>query len=209
MALTAAQIASNAQVQSQYPNLSAYPGLLSAIENQESGGDLGASSDTSSAAGPFQFLTGTAAQYGLTTGPTGSVYDQLASSQAAAQYLSNEVTQTGSVAGAVSAYSGGSYNYNQLATAQGGYLGDGALPVGVDDFGNPVYANPQTTVGAATGGMGQGTGAVAGWAAYLGELAKRVGVGGLGLGLIFIALFWLFAGAAIHEWKAAGKPIIA
>lgn len=208
MALSAAQIASDNAAQSLYPNLSAYPGLLAAIENQESGGDLGAAGTGSSAAGPFQFVQGTAAQYGLTTGATGSVYEQDAAAQAAAHYLSDLTNQTGNINSAVSGYSGGNYNYNQLAQAQGQYLGDQALPTGVDDFGNPVYANPQTTVGAATGGMGQGSGAIQSWAAYLGELAKRAGIAGLGLGLIFVALFWMFAGAAIHEWKAAGKPVV-
>lgn len=209
MPLSAAQIASDEQAQSQYPALSAYPGLLAAIENQESGGNLGASNSGSTASGPFQFVQATGQQYGLTYGATGTVYEQAASAQAAAHYLSDLVTaDNGNVNQAVSSYSGGNYNYNQLAQSQGSYLT--GTQTGVDDFGNPVYTNPAATISAATAGsVGSAqTPILQGWANYLGELAKRVGVGGLGLGLIFVALFWLFAGAAIHEWKAAGKPVV-
>lgn len=197
MALTQAQINQDAAIQAGFPNLASSPGLLAAIENQESGGNVNAQSGSSSASGPFQFLTGTAAQYGLTTGPGGTVYDQTASATAAAQYLSDLETKTGSIEGAVSGYSGGSYTYNQLAASQSDYLGNG-LSGGVTGGGLGTSGTPAQVAGS------PGTGS---WGDFITEIAKRAGVVVIGVGIILIALFWLFGEAAIHEWKAAGRPI--
>jgi hypothetical protein len=217
MALTAAQIASNNAAQAGYPNLAAYPGLLSAVESQESGGNLSVvnkgPSGTGTASGPFQFINNTGTSYGLTYGPGGTVFQQDQSADAAARYLSNLVGSTGSIQGAVAGYSGGSYTYAQLAANQSQYLANTSgsnLPAGqTGPTGNPGLntflsgggiGTTLSTTGA-NGEVNPTSSTAAGWAQWAGEIGKRIGVVTLGLGIVMLALFWLFASAAIHEFK--------
>lgn len=215
MALSRSQLLSDANAQAQFPAIP--PGLLAAVENQESGGDLNAYNSgvngSSHAAGPFQFQPGTAADFGLTTGQGGSVYDQDASAAAAATYLNSLITKPGgSVSSAISQYSGNSYTLDQLSAAQQQYLGANATIATspgqpVPSGGNEGIGN---TGGASTGTASAGTssasgaaGVLAGIVNWVSEAFIRAGVIGLGLGLVVIALFWMFAGAAIHEFEAA------
>lgn len=145
-----------------------------------------------------------------------ALLDPNTNAQFAAQYDQALITSKGSQAAAITAYSGGQYTLDQVNSAASTASSLYPNYAGLD-------SNPSVDLGAASvlsggqvagdGAIGLGTtaataatGAVQSWGAYLGEIGKRLGVVSLGLGLILLALFWLFASAAIHEWKQA--PVV-
>lgn len=88
-----------------------------------------------------------------------------------------------------------------------GYAPPTQLPVGAGQYANQVP-------GAAVGGTGSAStpGTPAGnslttWGGYLGELFKRLGVGALGVMLILLALFFMFADAAVHEFSSPAPKV--
>jgi hypothetical protein len=79
-----------------------------------------------------------------------------------------------------------------LTIAPSTSVGGGALTPGVSPI--PAVGSGATT-GANTANSGLGS---AWW-----EIIKRVGVVGLGLMIVFVSLFWLFASATVHEYTPA------
>lgn len=112
----------------------------------------------------------------------------------------------GPPANAVSSYQPG-YTAGSYTAADGSIVTYYAPPpVGAGQFQNSVQGAPVSGGSGASstaGGSATGTSStLQTWSGYISELFKRIGVGALGVMLILLALFFMFADAAIHEYQS-------